>query len=85
MEPQAYVEQLARAARAAAARLALSGGQIRNRALAAAAGSLRDQAPALRHANEQDLARRREFGLSDAMVDRLTLTDARIARHGVKQ
>ena len=78
MEPQAYVEQLARAARAAAAELALTSGQARNAALAAGARAIRDQADALRQANQEDLARRDEFGLSDAMADRLTLTDTRI-------
>ena len=53
-------------------------GQQRNAALAACAGAIRREKTALQDANARDLARSEEFGLSEAMVDRLTLTDARI-------
>ena len=78
MDAKQYVETLATAARAAAGKLAVTTGQQRNAALAACAEAIRREKAALQDANATDLARSEEFGLSEAMVDRLTLSDARI-------
>ncbi|RZU97822.1 glutamate-5-semialdehyde dehydrogenase [Spiribacter vilamensis] len=74
----AYMHGLGRAARAAGRRLAASDGGARNTALHAIAARLRHERDALRTANEVDLAAGRESGLDAALLDRLTLTDARI-------
>ncbi|HDZ21357.1 hypothetical protein LCGC14_0432030 [marine sediment metagenome] len=78
MDAETYVKQLATAARAAAAELALTRGAQRNDGLCSAAAAIRSAAADLQAANEKDLARKDEFALTDAMVDRLTLTDKRI-------
>ena len=77
-QAQAYVERIGRAARAAAATLATTTGAQRDAALAACAAALLDRKSQLQAANEKDLARSDELGLSSAMVNRLTLDDERI-------
>jgi len=77
-QAQAYVEKIGRAARAAAAALACTSGGRRDAALLACAEALRRRRARLQAANEKDLARGEEFGLSEAMVNRLTLTEGRI-------
>ncbi|RPI60563.1 MAG: gamma-glutamyl-phosphate reductase, partial [Planctomycetaceae bacterium] len=78
MDTTAYITNIAVAARAAAGLLAGTNGEKRNAALRACAVALRAGKATLQAANAKDLARKDEFGLSDAMIDRLTLTDARI-------
>jgi len=78
MEPDRMIAELAAPARRAAAVLAASRGEKRNAALLACAKAIRDDADKLRSENSKDLARSEEFGLSQAMVDRLTLDDTRI-------
>ena len=78
MDATAYIKDIAARAQAAAAKLAITSGAQRNAALLACAKALRDNAASLIAANAKDLARRDEFGLSDAMVDRLRLDDKRI-------
>ncbi len=73
-----YVDDIARAARAAGRALATTTGSCRNAALAACADALADGRAELLAANEKDLARADEFGLAPAMVKRLTLDDGRI-------
>jgi len=73
-----YVQRLATAARSAAAELATTTGGRRDAALRACADALSDARADLKAANEKDLARSEEFGLSAAMVKRLTLDDQRI-------
>ncbi len=80
MEAEKYIHQIAVPARAAAQVLASTTGQVRDTALSAAAAALRDGKADLRAANEKDLARSGEFALSEAMVDRLRLTEARIEK-----
>ena len=64
-------------ARAAAAELARRTTRDKDAALLAVADSLERNCAAIRAANEIDVANARRGGLADAMVDRLTLTDAR--------
>lgn len=75
---QAYMHGLGQAARSAGRRLAASDGGARNRALYAIAARLRRDRDALRTANEADLVAGRESDLDAALLDRLTLTNARI-------
>ncbi len=72
------VLEIATSARKAAGVLAGSTGQQRNDALLACAEAIRNAKATLQAENEKDLARSEEFGLSDAMVDRLRLTDGRV-------
>jgi glutamate-5-semialdehyde dehydrogenase len=69
---------LGRAALGAAAELALAGGEVKDRALQAAADSVRARAGAILAANAQDLRDAEDAGLRAAMLDRLRLTAARV-------
>ena len=72
------MDELGRAARAAAGSLARSTIEQRNQALAAAAAAIRDNTPGLLAANEKDMAGARARGQSGAMLDRLALDETRI-------
>jgi len=72
------MERLGRAARAAGRTLAKASGQRRNAALLAAADAIEAGAATLAEENGKDLAAGRAAGLTGALVDRLTLTPARI-------
>lgn len=78
MDADKQIGELASAARRAAAGLAQTKGAERDAALAACAEAIRNARADLQAANEKDLARSDEFGLTPAMVDRLRLTDKRI-------
>ncbi len=72
------MDEIGSAARAAAIDLAQSSAQQRNQALNAAATAIRDQAAQILTANESDMRSARAKSLSNAMLDRLALDDARI-------
>ncbi|MBF0285152.1 MAG: glutamate-5-semialdehyde dehydrogenase [Magnetococcales bacterium] len=72
------VQTLGVAARAAARGLAAASGTQRNAALTAMARRLSDSQEALQRANALDLDEAARNGLSEAMIDRLRLTPARI-------
>jgi glutamate-5-semialdehyde dehydrogenase len=74
----AVCAQLGKNARAAARVLAQLGGERKNRWLRAAAVAIETHADEIRAANERDLAAAPGFGLTDAAIDRLTLTTQRI-------
>ncbi len=74
----AMIETMGRKARQAARKLALADGAAKNRALAVMADRLTAAARSLQESNEKDLVAARENGLTEAMIDRLRLTDARI-------
>jgi glutamate-5-semialdehyde dehydrogenase len=78
MDAVRYIRELGDAARRAADALAVAKGAQRDAALRACASALRDRKAELRSANEKDLARSKEFGLSAAMIDRLRLNDKAI-------
>ena len=78
MDATAYVRDIASAARTAAAELATASGAIRCAALGSGAGAIRDSAADLQAANAKDLAGAADTGLTQAAIDRLTLTDERI-------
>jgi glutamate-5-semialdehyde dehydrogenase len=67
-----------RAARAAAQALALAPRAAKDRALLAAAASLREEQAAILDANAKDMAAARGKGLTAAMLDRLELTPGRL-------
>ena len=75
---QTMMTTLGRNARAAARLLARASTASKNAALLAAAAALRAQAPAIKAANEIDVAAGRAKGLSAAVLDRLALDDKRI-------
>lgn len=72
-----YIHGMAVRARAAAGELAKLSTAEKNAALEAIAKALEKNAAEIRAANAADVAKAKENGLSAAMVDRLTLTDAR--------
>ena len=72
-----YIHDMAVKARAAAGELAKLTTAEKNAALNAIAGQLEKDAAAIKAANAIDVANAKKAGLKDAMVDRLTLTDAR--------
>lgn len=78
-EPTELIEKLARDGRAAQSRLARLTGSEKEHALRLAAESLRGAEADILAANAQDVAAAREAGLTDAMLDRLTLDAERIA------
>ena len=65
-------------ARAAASELASAGADAKRKALELAADAVWNGRAAIMAANEQDMAFGRDKGLSDAMMDRLLLTEDRI-------
>jgi glutamate-5-semialdehyde dehydrogenase len=75
---ESYVRDVCLRARAAANRLACADPKQKEEALLRMAGTIREQAESIREANAQDVAGAREKGLSEAMVDRLTLTGKRL-------
>ncbi|RMG37859.1 MAG: glutamate-5-semialdehyde dehydrogenase [Planctomycetota bacterium] len=79
MDLKQYAIQLAGEAQAAARRLAAVRGQAKIDWLRRCADALRDNVAALQDANHRDLERADEFGLTAAQVDRLRLTESRIA------
>src|SRR5688500_10895871 len=73
------VSELCRAAKAAARELAMLDSGTKDRALLAVADALEARTPEILDANGRDLEAGRESGLSDALMDRLALTQDRIA------
>ena len=72
-----YIHDMAVKARAAAGELAKLTTAEKNAALNAIADQLEKDAAAIKAANAIDVANAKTAGLKDAMIDRLTLTDAR--------
>src|SRR5580765_3198061 len=74
----ALMGELAANARAAARVLALAPAEQKDRALAAIERAIRSHAPAILAANAEDVADARAGGMTAALLDRLTLTQARV-------
>jgi glutamate-5-semialdehyde dehydrogenase len=72
------VEDVCRSAKRAARALATLDAAVKNAALEAIALALREAAEEILEANRYDLAAAREAGLSEALLDRLTLNERRI-------
>lgn len=77
-ELQQYCLQTAETARAAAAQLALASSEQKNGWLRTAAKRIRDARDTIAAANQQDIQAAPDFGLTDAQIDRLRLTDDRL-------
>jgi glutamate-5-semialdehyde dehydrogenase len=73
------VPDLARAAKEAARVLARTPSSVKDAALLAIADALEERTPEILEANARDLEAGRDSGLSDALMDRLALTQERIA------
>lgn len=82
MDVEQMVVSLCQAAKKAARTLATAPTLIKNQALLQAATRLRQNSGILLAANLQDVEAGRKNGLSAAMLDRLTLTEARIDTMG---
>ncbi|MEO3768088.1 glutamate-5-semialdehyde dehydrogenase [Streptomyces sp. B8F3] len=78
-ETQSPVRQAAQRARTAAAMIAPLPRAAKDAALLAVADALEARAAEVVAANAEDVARARADGVSDAIVDRLTLTEERVA------
>ncbi len=72
------MDDLGRNAREAASELALCPGSKRNKALQAAANSIRDRRDVILAANQVDMVAAEKRGLSSAMLDRLALNAERL-------
>ena len=71
--------EMGRRARAAAATLSQAPAKVRTSVLTALSRGLAEAAPAILDANARDVAAARRTGLSEALIDRLALTPARVA------
>ncbi|MBW2092658.1 MAG: glutamate-5-semialdehyde dehydrogenase [Deltaproteobacteria bacterium] len=76
MNADAFILDMAAKARAAARQLARLDTNTKNKALITMADRLLDQADRIQAENNKDIKAVREAGLSAAMIDRLTLSDA---------
>ncbi|MBR0413594.1 MAG: glutamate-5-semialdehyde dehydrogenase [Clostridia bacterium] len=86
METKAYMQALGQKAKQAKKSMALLGEAEKNAALQAIAAGLLADCDAILQANSKDIAAARANGTSDSMIDRLSLSEARIAgmAQGVK-
>jgi glutamate-5-semialdehyde dehydrogenase len=75
----ASVSDTCRAAKRASRELALVSSSVKNAALERIADALIDRTPEILEANQRDLLRGRESGLSPALLDRLALDEHRVA------
>lgn len=73
------LEDMGKQAKAAARVLAVAGTDQKNQALAAVAAALRAHTEEILAANREDLENGRQSGLGEALLDRLALSEARIA------
>jgi len=69
---------MAKAARTAAAEIARCSSNKKNDVLLGIADKIEEKSSNIKEANQKDLSRAKEMGLSDAMIDRLTVSDATI-------
>lgn len=76
--PATMIEDMGKAARAASDILRLAPRDRKDTALESAAIAIRDNRQIILHANQQDCLAARQRGLTDAMIDRLLLTEARL-------
>jgi glutamate-5-semialdehyde dehydrogenase len=83
----AMMEEMGRAARAAARELACASTEAKNSALAAMAAGIRSESGSIVQANAEDARKAKKAGCDAAFVDRLTLTPALIEQMaaGVEQ
>ena len=78
MNIESTIAQIAKTARAASLEVAVCSSNKKNRTLLKIADKIEEEAAYIKEENKKDLVRAKEMGLSDAMVDRLTVSDATI-------
>lgn len=78
MDVNEYMQSLGQHARQASRALARAGTETKNKALLAMAAEIRAATETLKRENERDLEAGKSKGLEAALLDRLTLSDARI-------
>ena len=78
MTIETTIVNMAKAARSAAAEMAKCGSNQKNAVLSSMADEIEKNASRIQEANQKDLDRAREMGISNAMIDRLTVSDATI-------
>lgn len=78
MSVEANIVEMAKAARAASAQMAKCATSKKNEVLLTIADQIERQASTIQAENNKDLVRAKEMGLSDAMIDRLTVSDKTI-------
>ncbi len=78
MTMETTIVNMAKAARAAATQMAKCGSNQKNTVLLGMADKIEEDASTIKKANQKDLVRAKEIGLSPAMIDRLTVSDATI-------
>lgn len=79
MNPQEYVESIGKKARAAQLSVQELSSEHRKAVLNAFADALRSNCGGVLAANQEDIAQAKQNGMSKAMLDRLTLSEKRIA------
>lgn len=80
MDIEQYMREVGQRARAASRKMAAADTSAKNKALLLIAAAIRRDADLLKKANQEDLDAAKAAGLSDAMLDRLTLNDQSIEK-----
>ena len=75
-----YLENIGKRAKMAAKSLSVASSEAKNKALVAISAALKENSEKIINQNRIDLANGKEAGLSEAMLDRLMLDEARIAK-----
>ncbi|MFO7557470.1 MAG: glutamate-5-semialdehyde dehydrogenase [Desulfobacterales bacterium] len=78
MSIETTIMEMAKSARLASKKIAASSSGAKNAALSAIAEKIEEKASYIKSENQKDLDLARERGLSSAMIDRLTVSDATI-------
>ena len=78
MSVESTILEMAKAARAASIEMAKCPSVIKNGVLIGLAGKIEKEALYIKEENNKDLLRAKEMGLSNAMIDRLTVSDSTI-------
>lgn len=78
MSIESKIVGMAKAARAASLEIAKCPSDKKNEVLVAIANNIEKRTSHIQEENQKDLARAKKMGLADAMIDRLTVTDATI-------
>jgi glutamate-5-semialdehyde dehydrogenase len=78
MSVESTIIEMSKAARAASIEMAKCPSDKKNEALMRIADNIEKESPYIQEENEKDLLRAKEMGLSNAMIDRLTVKDSTI-------
>ncbi|MEA3280318.1 MAG: glutamate-5-semialdehyde dehydrogenase, partial [Thermodesulfobacteriota bacterium] len=78
MSVESTILEMAKAAQSSSIEMAKCPSVIKNGVLLGIAGKIEKEAPYIKKENNKDLLRAKEMGLSNAMIDRLTVSDSTI-------